>query len=395
MPPGIERPSLATPRVLWECYASAEAGILDKSCHATLDGLKNKTELNLEQVKIVNWDGLSHCFMVMVEQSGQHIKAKPCYLRSSCAGYDCSSWAVSDAQLGCLPQDVALNVAYWLPVRIVAALSGASRTFRSALWLQADSAHLWESLARRSLGEEAAGTAKRLRPGVQGAVLFRTARAARYLWKSAFRVKGGGVHRETGNAEVVACPCLRHLTNAGVGAQGAIRRRAGKVLEDAVAKLEIPVPELSVTLVPGGEVAKYVAMTVTEPPARVLVRVRQQDQARVIMSWLDEIHMNLLQEVRKAGLRSVAMPTLCTGGFGVPPHFVAIAAVRALRNDFFAHLDDPLQVQVSCFECTHIPVVETMRDEVYEKLYTPNCVDSLQEHALAPDSVSDSESSLG
>mmetsp|Transcript_63235 Transcript_63235/g.150819 ORF Transcript_63235/g.150819 Transcript_63235/m.150819 type:complete len:394 (+) Transcript_63235:52-1233(+) len=382
---GSDPAALAHPQILWECFAMPGAAVLRKDCQVVLRDSEAYPHLNGEQVKILNWDGLSTSFVVEHPSLDGAIKVKAAQLQTINQTLDSRQWLSSDVQFGCLPQDVAFSVAYWLSARMVAALSTTCRAFRTALWLQPDTAHLWEVLVARGLGEAAADMAQALRPGVSGPSLHRTARAARYLFKSVFRVRQGGVDRQTGNAEVVACPCVRHLTNVGVGAQGAIRRRAGPALEAAVAKLPIPVPELSATLVPGGEIAKYVAMTVTEPPQRILLRVSpMQDHARLIMGWLDEIHVNLLKVVREAGLRSIAMPTLCTGGFGVPPHLVALAAVRAARQDFFAHPTDPVQVQVSCYEASHMPAVETIRDEVYDRLYMPSFVEELLETALRP-----------
>ena len=48
---------------------------------------------------------------------------------------------------------------------------------------------------------------------------------------------------------------------------------------------------------------------------------------------------------RAAGYRSVSMPTLCTGGIGIPVQFVAVAAVRSVYWDFCAHPTAPLSRQ--------------------------------------------------
>ena len=72
------------------------------------------------------------------------------------------------------------------------------------------------------------------------------------------------------------------------------------------------------------------------------------------MKWLDRLHDDLLSLVRESGYRSLSMPTLCTGGIGVPVQFVAVAAIRSVYRDFIAHPQEPLRVRICCFEASHL-----------------------------------------
>ena len=99
------------------------------------------------------------------------------------------------------------------------------------------------------------------------------------------------------------------------------------MLANALNAIETPLRSMSVTLVPGGSIARVVAMVVTEPPMDMHM---QTDLSR---HFLLALHTELLDVVRRAGLRRLAMPTLCTGGIGMPPDLVAEAIVCSWIND--------------------------------------------------------------
>ena len=66
----------------------------------------------------------------------------------------------------------------------------------------------------------------------------------------------------------------------------------------------------------------------------------ESERHAALMRWLDRLHDDLLSRVRESGYRSLSMPTLCTGGIGVPVQFVAVAAIRSIYRDFIAHPKD-------------------------------------------------------
>jgi len=211
----------------------------------------------------------------------------------------------------------------------------------------------------------------------------------RSIFRENFEVVRGSVSEQARGIDVVACPVLRNAINGGMGAQGAVRRAAGREMEVAVARLlEIgPLPEESVTLVPGGLLAQRVALCVTEPPRSLRQMSSSQDVLVVnLINFIGRLHGNLLRETREAGFRSVAMPTLCTGGMGIPPSIVATAAVLAVQRDFLASPADPLHVRVACFEAEHLPTFNMIKDEVLQCFFEPEKVEAhLVDALLSPD----------
>jgi len=166
----------------------------------------------------------------------------------------------------------------------------------------------------------------------------------------------------------------RGLPRAGGPAERRHRgpgRRAARRGGGPAAKLSKPLPPLSVAMVPGGQLAQYVALTVTEPPREVWHGVRPEDRSRRVLGFLGRIHSILFQAVRDSGCRTLAMPTLCTGGIGIPVQLVAIAAVCAVQADFCEHPADPLQVRVACYEEDHIPSFQVIKDTVMEHFFEP------------------------
>ena len=196
-------------------------------------------------------------------------------------------------------------------------------------------------------------------------------------FKVCVEIVPGGVHERAQDMDVVVCPCKRDLENLGIGAQDAVRRAAGSATEAEIEALLGPLPEMGVQLVGGGALAKHVAMTVTEPPRAVFEELQGEAGLRIdtMLDFLVQLHSNLFQTVRDANLRSIAMPTLCTGGFRhfrMPTSAVAIAALEALRKDFYEHPRDPLRVRVACFEPEHVTIFNAERDELLEHLSTPD-----------------------
>jgi hypothetical protein len=104
--------------------------------------------------------------------------------------------------------------------------------------------------------------------------LYGTVAQLQESYMRCFEVVRGGVDTNVGGCEVIVCPCLRNFHHhANYGAQGAVRRLVGEPLEQALTTLTIPLNVLAVALLPAGDAAKYVAMTVTQPPEILCVRV--------------------------------------------------------------------------------------------------------------------------
>lgn len=356
-------------RCQWESCGPSGSGVLPADRVVLFDGLQARPHLNGTQAQVLSWDAPSGRFAVSVSSSGERIKVKPSNL-TTIQDLPSLPWVHSECECF-LPIDLMLVVARCLSSRNVAVLSAASRAARASLWLRPAARPLWEEILVRGCGALAADVARRARPGAAGPLLCRCARALRQAFQQSLEIVGGSVHLRADGAEVVACPVLAGLQNAGIGAQGAVRRAAGAALEEAAAKLSKPLPPLSVAMVPGGQLAQYVALTVTEPPREVWHGVRPEDRSRRVLGFLGRIHSILFQAVRDSGCRTLAMPTLCTGGIGIPVQLVAIAAVCAVQADFCEHPADPLQVRVACYEEDHIPSFQVIKDTVMEHFFEP------------------------
>ena len=169
-----------------------------------------------------------------------------------------------------LPAELLSCCALTLDVKAVLSWASTSSVIRGAVLA---STELWASLAANWLGPFVLQVQRLMHPQIpKGIDLFREAVRMRRALFASLDVEGGSVVNvvaalNKGNGspqvEVVACPCLPTLVNYSIGAQGAIRRAAGSPLEDAIRGLERPVDMLSVTLLPGGELAPCVALTVT------------------------------------------------------------------------------------------------------------------------------------
>mmetsp|Transcript_170483 Transcript_170483/g.541570 ORF Transcript_170483/g.541570 Transcript_170483/m.541570 type:complete len:383 (+) Transcript_170483:118-1266(+) len=290
-----------------------------------------------------------------------------------------------------VPREAVRLIRAYLRVREVAAFASISRGCRHALWLQPEASALWRMLLERRFGDDCAEVVRRARPSAEGPVLYRAARALRQLWLGCVEVVRGGIVEQVDGCEVVACPVARHLAMmVNVGAQGAIRQAVGTELERDLEQLPVPIEELSIHLVSGGALCARVALAATEPPL-ALVAAMRRPHAEVerlvegLVDYVTALHRNLLNAVREAGFRSLAMPTLCTGGIGLPIALVAIAVIRACHEDFLRHPSDFIRVRVACFDVSHALALEQMRDEVYIDFYQGPVVYQSLMQALSAD----------
>ena len=225
------------------------------------------------------------------------------------------------------------------------ALGVVSHGFCDTL-LGGEHAHqLWVEVSRRTLGPAAPEMARRA-GAAAGLAGYRAARRLRAEVAAGFEVVEGSVTEHLAGADAVACPCLGSLRNYGLGAQGAVRRAAGASFEHGLRSLRLPLAPLSATLVEGGALAPMaVAMVVTTPPREVLDLLDEmhisgdvgsaEHASRVEAlgaSLSQRLHASLFGELRAAGLWSVAMPTLATGGTGLSAPCVCAGLATARRS---------------------------------------------------------------
>ena len=106
-------------------------------------------------------------------------------------------------------------------------------------------------------------------------------------------------------------------------------------------------------MVPGGYLAKHVAITITQVPDLVYT-----DKARAL-AWLTDMHANILRGVRDQGCHSLAIPKLlCTDNMRVNPELVCAGVAAAMVQDFNDHPLDPLHVVIWCFDEKHAVLME-------------------------------------
>lgn len=297
---------------------------------------------------------------------------------------------------------IATSFACTSDVLALAATCGSVRDV-----LMADT-ELWEYLAQQALGPLAPSMARahaQLRravtstrgnigaaepPALQGVELFRVALTFRQEVAARLEVLPGSVSSDgvAHDMEVVACPCLPHLQNAGVGAQGAVRRAGGRDLEAALHRLRLPLQPLSATIVNGGANCPWlVAMCVTTPPydAALSWRMRQHANAggdsiltHIEVHLSSRLHTSLLRSVRAANCTSLALPTLGTGGMSMSVANVSRGFAHAVIADVQAHPRALLRLRVACFESSHVVAVRKARDHVLEHLFrevpNPECL---------------------
>jgi len=392
---------------LWEAYGPPGAmslGPADEPCLVRLHSLQARPQLNGVIATLRAWDGPTSRFVVTLDGTpSESVKVKAANLQLSASvltpsraaseppvlqqGTTCDDGSKEEEAFftgrvaprhpdesffAQLPSEIALGFARCLCSSTVVALSSVSRAVRAALWSGREAEPLWDLLLRAEEGAAAPEVVRLACPGTVGPLLHRRARGLHRLFDFILQVVPGAIDMQVDGAEVVACPVLRSLTNMGIGAQGVIRRAAGRELEEAVAALSVPVPELSVTLVPGGPLAKRVALTVTEPSWSLSEAVHREDAVErmcALDTFLDRLHSNLLRTVREAGFRSLAMPTLGTGGIGFPPDMVAWAVARATWRDFREHSADPVLVRIACYVREEVRIFEESKTIVAAGLF--------------------------
>mmetsp|Transcript_43914 Transcript_43914/g.122133 ORF Transcript_43914/g.122133 Transcript_43914/m.122133 type:complete len:315 (-) Transcript_43914:135-1079(-) len=279
-----------------------------------------------------------------------------------------------------------------LSVESLLSLSAAFSTARCVLWTSPEAIGLCEQLASQELHAQVLSSARESLaracstggPASYCATLVRACLRATRLRRCVEVVSGSvaDINRAgspvAGLVEAVACPCRSDLLDLGIGAQAAIRYAAGQELERAINNIkrrEGFQPEASVRIVPGGELAAHVAVTITEVPPGA------HQCCEVADRFLAELHGNLLRAVRVAGLRSLALPTLCTGGQGLDPRRVCTAAARSMLQDFCKHPAQQLRVVVCCFEPAHKDLMEGAWSKAVET-YLQQLL-SASEHTLA------------
>ena len=95
------------------------------------------------------------------------------------------------------------------------------------------------------------------------------------------------------------------------------------------------------------------------------------------MSWVTEVRAlgrtalwaSLWGAAAASGARTLAMPTLCTGGQGMDPHDVADAIAAATLRRFRADPAQPLRVLVGCYEPEHRAAVEAAKARHFGRLF--------------------------
>ena len=278
------------------------------------------------------------------------------------------------ADLSSLPTELVVAIAATLPkAQNLLALSSTSWTLRRAI-VSTDSAVAWDALAARAYGAQCIELTRRAhwwQAPPSGFALYRGCAAFLRAVEASVVAVDGSVVDQCGGCEVVACPCLPGLEDFGFGAQGAIRDAAGDGLERELRALrrDAPggLPLLSTTVVGGGDLCPLVAMVCTVADDAIYTDFAQSEEAmravsarqamlRVQEIIAERLHKNLFKAVRARGARSIAMPTLGTGGQGLHPESVAAGLGRALANDALAHPGELLRVRICCFDRSHAPI---------------------------------------
>eukprot|EP00747_Dinoflagellata_sp_TGD_P170005 gnl/TRDRNA2_/TRDRNA2_200439_c0_seq1.p1 gnl/TRDRNA2_/TRDRNA2_200439_c0~~gnl/TRDRNA2_/TRDRNA2_200439_c0_seq1.p1 ORF type:complete len:304 (-),score=47.07 gnl/TRDRNA2_/TRDRNA2_200439_c0_seq1:35-874(-) len=258
--------------------------------------------------------------------------------------------------LSMAPTEVLQRVSAGLDAATAVALAGACIGMREEILNSTSARRLWEQRASADFGDGAHAVATRLSgPAASGAGVYSACLSVRQAFSESIDVVDGSVSQSAADVECVACPVVGTLHNVGIGAQGAVRRAAGPALEtfidDFRSKPGFPLSALDVVIAPGGRLCTHVALVVTEPPAEWMWQSEVTvDEAT---EFLISLHRRLLGEVRKAGCRRLAMPTLGTGGMGMHPRMVCKAVARACAEDLALNPNDPIFVRVACFEREH------------------------------------------
>jgi len=366
------------PKLLWESYGQP-GGVLPLHGSLYVEGIKNRPELNQQHVEVKDWHPDRGRFAVKSGEFGP-LLLKPVNLFASDIS-DEAAWTISESHLDDLPACVAQRVANALPARMVAAMAGTSRAMRLALWLCPEAQTLWLALLQRGHGPYCVDVVRAVDPTLLGPNMYRVARGLKRIFEKTFELVNGGANDQSEGFQVVACPVARSLVNMQIGAQGAIRKAAGPQSEAAISQLQTISDSLPVTLVTGGALSDRLALTMTEVPHDVLrvfqTLLSEAERQTALITWLNRLHDCLISSVRDAGYRSLSMPTLCTGGIGIPIQFVAIAAARSIHRDFCAHPADPMRIRVCCFESVHLQILRAVKGEVMDSFYKGDVAEDL------------------
>ena len=261
-------------------------------------------------------------------------------------------------RLNDLPGEIIAHIATTLVVA-PASLFAMSASNRSLLALLVEEGpRLWEEVARLQLGPAAIDLVRQATRAIDGPTpiglsAYRSSLLLRQRVSDGFEVVCGSVAKNATDMEVVACPCLGNLTNFGMGAQGVIREAAGPAFEAGLKDVAYLAP-LTALLVPGGRLAPYVAMVVTTAPEELHYMLWGRDAESAVSTISKRMHANLFAAMRAAGLRSVAMPTLGTGGQGYRAGRVCDGLAMAYAEDFRMHPHLPMRVRVACYEVSHL-----------------------------------------
>lgn len=232
------------------------------------------------------------------------------------------------------------------------AYASASRDCKEAA-LGSESSPSWHLRTSLAFGPGAPALSDEQTTGFS---LYVVAAQALLAYGESLEVVAGSVTDRAERVSVVVCPVLRCLRDLQIGAQHAIRKAAGKPLEDFIAATVAArrtiyssaelrdrrgiLEEGEALLAPGGALAPHVLLIPTE------------------IDWglgaLAQLHRRVFAAVRGAGFRSLVMPTLCTGGQGVPAEIVVKVLASVVAEDLIAHRGDPLKVRVACFDARHV-----------------------------------------
>ena len=83
------------------------------------------------------------------------------------------------------------------------------------------------------------------------------------------------------------------------------------------------------------------------------------------------MHANLLRAVRSKGCTTLALPTLATGGQGMPPSEICLGLAEAMRADLHAHPQSLLRIRLACYERSHVKFALKAREWLREHLFQP------------------------
>ena len=275
-----------------------------------------------------------------------------------------------------LPGEIITHIATIL-VSAPASLFAMSLSNRSLLALLAaegaEGMRLWEEAARQQLGPAAIGLVRRAarasdEPVPRGLSAYRSSLLLFQRVSDGFEIVCGSVADNATAMEVVACPCLGDLTNFGVGAQGAIREAAGPTFEAGLEDVVFLSP-LTAMIVPGGRLAPKIALVVTTAPEELQHMLWGRDAHCAVSTISKRMHANLFAAIRAAGLSSVAMPTLGTGGQGYSAGCVCEGLAMAYAEDFCKHPHLPMRMRVACYEVSHLLHARSAKQTVLDGLF--------------------------